>query len=77
MNSHESLQPTRHPLISRTQVPPLDPAVVDRIAVTSSGNLTIELAETVVHLSDFRVNLRVGARRPTDPVAVAPLLRGA
>ena len=53
--SQESLRPTRHPLISRTQVPPLDPAVVDRIAVAGNGTLSMEFAESGVYLSDNRV----------------------
>jgi FlaA1/EpsC-like NDP-sugar epimerase len=42
----EALQPTEHPLISRTTVEPLDPAVVGRMRIDANGDLTIDLPDT-------------------------------
>lgn len=52
--SGEHLRSTGHPLISRTSVPPLDPAVVSRISVTADGSLSIDLASapTVVDATE-------------------------
>ncbi len=50
--SKELLVGTDHPLISRTRVEPLDPAVVDRIAISSTGTLALDLAEASVSLPE-------------------------
>lgn len=58
--SGEPLTPTAHPLIARTSVEPLDSAVVDRIAVTTSGGLDLALADatTLIHDPEWSAQSR-------------------